>query len=148
FWIVELALAAAGVWVVRAQTFRVGGYVISRPHTIYVGIILILQFPIGALSGVAIGAAEGIKAQAAGSSPDLKRIQKKYAYLDLAIAGGALALAFVVGASAMREDLPQYVPREAVAGIRDIAAEQEQREAAKKRAEDEWRGESVPTDWW
>jgi|SRR5579883_358599 len=145
-WLVQLLLAAAGVWAVLARGIHVGSRVVRRPHTVYAGLILVLQLPVGALCGFALGVAEGVKAYESGVVPERKRVQKRAVYFDAAVTGGAVLLAAAVGAAGMRAERPAYVGGETIKGVRDVAAERERRRAAQERAAEEWRGERDPAD--
>src|SRR5262245_57563468 len=109
--LLQLGIAAFGLYVLFAQAVRVGGRVVGRPHTIFAGLILIIQLPISGLSVVAIGAAEAGNAAAMGdTAPTSRVLAKKYGWIDPAIAGAATFLAGALLLSGMRQDLPQYVP--------------------------------------
>jgi hypothetical protein len=146
FCLLSLSLVVVGVCVLAINPIRLGGYTLGRPHSIYIGLILILQLPAGFLAGAAVGAAEGVKAAERGSTPDLKRLQRKYAWIDLAVCGGATVVAGAIGLAAMRREVQLYVPPEQIAGVRDYAAEVEAKRAAEEEEAAAWRGVPGPRD--
>jgi hypothetical protein len=146
FCLLSISLIAVGICVLAINPFRLGGYTIGRPHTIYMGLILVLQLPAGVLAGGALGAAEVLKAGESGHSPDIKRIQRKYAWVDLAVCGGATVLAGGIGLMAMRREVQLYLPPEQIAGVRDYAAEVEAKRAAEEEEAAAWRGVPGPRD--
>jgi hypothetical protein len=141
--ILELLLAGLGAWVLAVRDVRLGGMIIHRPSTIYIGMILLLQLPVGVLASAAAGAAEGVKAvSTGGGAVDAKQLQKKYAWVDAACVGGAVALAVVIGLATMRQDLPLYVPPDEVAGVRDYVSELRSKRDAEEKDAGCWQGEA------
>jgi hypothetical protein len=134
----QVAAFAVGVFFMFAAVVRLGGFELRRPGTFFVGVILFIQAPMVALSGFAAGASEGVKAAREGTEPDVRQVQKKWAWLDPAMTGGAIALAAVVGLASARpvaspEDL---IPLEDPAvGVRDYVREQREREREDRERE-------------
>jgi hypothetical protein len=144
--LLELGLAALGVYILAVPAVRFSGRVIIRPNTIFAGVFLLIQFPVAALSMVAVGAAEASKAASIGDSPPSARsLQKKYDWLEPVIVGSCGLLAAALLYTGTRRDLPQYVPPDLVHGVRDYVAEEQNRHGAEQDAADEWRGAPDPS---
>lgn len=143
----QLALAALAAWVLWVPAVRVAGRVVGRPHTIFVGLILLGQLPLAFLAGAAAGAAEELRAVRDGElPPDPKKVQKKYAWIDSAVIGMAVAAAVACGLSGLKRDEPTYTPPEPIAGVRDLVSELERRKAAEEAEAEVWRGVPDPAE--
>jgi hypothetical protein len=144
--VIELGLAALGVYVLAVPVVRFGERIIIRPNTIFAGILLLIQLPVAALSLVAVGAAEASKASSVGDHPPSPRtLPKKYGWLEPAIVGSASLLAGALLYAGLRRDLPAYVPPDSIHGVRDFVAEEQNRHDAEQDAAAEWRGSPDPS---
>lgn len=128
---IYVVLCALGARFLFAKRVPIGNYEIRQPRTVYIGLILMLNLPIGMMSGFALGAAEGFNAAVAKKTLDAKKIQKKYAFLDWLIPGSAVAAAGLLGlVSLRREEEPEPEIEEEVVGVRDFMKEHAERERA------------------
>ena len=136
---VELAFVIAGFAFLFRRGLRVGDYVLRRPYTAYIGLILMLQFPVALLGGFAVGAAESVKAMRSNIALDGKRLVAKYQYLDVAVCGVAFLLAGAVAARGVRRFVPEYMPEEEITGVRNLMAERDEADDEDDDAPKRWR---------
>ena len=122
----EFLLFVAGIAFLARRGILIGGYLLPRPFTVYIGLLFMLVLPVVFLGGVAFGAAEGVKTVRGGVIPDTKKLAAKALYIDFGVAGGALLGAIGIAAYGTRRYEMVYLPPEEVEGIRDYAAEREQ----------------------
>ncbi|MGL4419171.1 MAG: hypothetical protein ACRCZF_00775, partial [Gemmataceae bacterium] len=128
--------AVAGIGFLRREAIYFGSYVLPRPYTTFIGLVLIIQLLIGPPVAFAIGAAEGVKAARTQSDVDLKKLKKKYNYLDVAVTGLAFMVALAIAVRGTTPYVPEYIPEEEVLGVRDLVAERDAERDTRRKADD------------
>ena len=67
----DLLLMAVGIWLMTVKSLSFGRMEVPSPRPLFMGLILLLQSPVGIASLFALGAAEGVIAAREGSTPDV-----------------------------------------------------------------------------
>lgn len=98
----DLLLMAVGIWLMTVKSLSFGRMEVPSPRPLFMGLILLLQAPIGFASLGALGAAEGVIAARDGSTPDVRKIEKKYEWLSWGIPLIAIATSGGLGIVSLR----------------------------------------------
>jgi len=126
----DLLLMAVGIWLMTVKTLSFGRMEVPSPRPLFMGIILLLQAPVGFASLFALGAAEGIVAARDGSTPDSRKLEKKYGWLSWGIP--LIAVATVGGVGVLSLRAKEYAMAnddcDDVVGIRNLIRERNMRE--------------------
>ena len=93
----DLLLMAVGIWLMTVKSLSFGRMEVPSPRPLFMGLILLLQSPVGIASLFALGAAEGVIAAREGSTPDVRKIEKKYGWLSWGIPLMAVGISFMGG---------------------------------------------------
>jgi hypothetical protein len=99
----QLCLLVIGLGLMRKREIRVGRQVALAPTPLYVGLVLVLQFPLGLMAGFLLGmwagmeANPGTDASQKGKRPavpaKVQEVPAKFWWLDLAVPAGSAVLA-------------------------------------------------------
>lgn len=143
----DLLLMAVGIWLMTVKSLSFGRMEVPSPRPLFMGLILLLQAPVGFASLGALGAAEGVVAARDGSTPDVRKIEKKYGWLSWGIPLMAVATVGGLGVVSLRpkEYAMANDDDDDVVGIRNLIRERHTREREEDNDE-----EDAPTrkrDW-
>ncbi len=136
----DLLLMAVGIWLMTVKSLSFGRMEVPSPRPMFMGLILLLQAPVGFASLGALGAAEGVIAARDGSTPDVRKIDKKYGWLSWGIPLMAIATVGGLGVISLRQK--EYArfnddDGDDVVGIRNLIRERNARERADDDEEDD-----------
>ena len=135
----DLLLMAVGIWLMTVKSLSFGRMEVPSPRPLFMGLILLLQAPVGFASLGALGAAEGVVAARDGSTPDVRKIEKKYGWLSWGIPLMAVATVGGLGVVSLR---PKEYARfnndgdDDVVGIRNLIRERNARERDDEEEDD------------
>ncbi len=126
----DLLLMAVGIWLMTVKSLSFGRMEVPSPRPLFMGLILLLQAPVGFASLGALGAAEGVVAARDGSTPDVRKIEKKYGWLSWGIPLMAVATVGGLGVVSLRpkEYAMANDDDDDVVGIRNLIRERNARE--------------------
>ncbi|CAN5232277.1 hypothetical protein BH11PLA2_BH11PLA2_25830 [soil metagenome] len=122
--VLQIGLFIAGVWLLSRTVLRIGNSELRSPQTIFAGLVLALQLPIGFGVGFAIGGAERIIASREGLDAGVAsaKFAKKYWWLDLAVPGVAIGVAGLMVLTGLRPIEYAPPPPDEPVGITDHRA--------------------------
>src|SRR5690242_7958769 len=107
----QVCLLVLGIVLMTKRQIRVGGQVAKTPTPFFMGLALVLQFPLALMLGFFIGVSEGMEAAKKGktqmSKADVAKIQAKYGWIDLAIPTAGAAAAGVILALGLQDPEPR-----------------------------------------
>lgn len=128
----DLLLMAVGIWLMTVKSLSFGRMEVPSPRPLFMGLILLLQAPVGFASLGALSAAEGVVAARDGSTPDVRKIEKKYGWLSWGIPLMASATVGGLGVISLRQK--EYAMAndggDDVVGIRNLIRERNAHERA------------------
>ncbi len=127
----DMLLMAIGIWLMTVKTLSFGRMEVPSPRPLFMGLILLLQTPVGYASLFALGTAEGIVAARDGATPDSRKLEKKYGWLSWGIPLIAVASVGGVGVFSLRTKeytLANDEYDDDVVGIRNLIRERKTRE--------------------
>ena len=135
----DLLLMAVGIWLMTVKSLSFGRMEVPSPRPLFMGLILLLQAPVGFASQGALGAAEGVVAARDGSTPDVRKIEKKYGWLSWGIPLMAVATVGGLGVVSLRpkEYAMANDDDDDVVGIRNLIRERHTRERDDDEEEDD-----------
>ena len=120
----DLLLMAVGIWLMTVKSLSFGRMEVPSPRPLFMGLILLLQSPVGIASLFALGAAEGVIAAREGSTPDVRKIEKKYEWLSWGIPLMAVATVGGLGVISLRsKEYAMPTDDDDVVGIRNLIRE-------------------------
>ena len=109
--ILQLGLAAFGVYLMRQPTLRVGKQIASPPFPFLMGLLLVSQLGICLLYGFKVGFEEAQKAAQQGRKDvDVVSIQSRHIWVDVCVPVAALTLCGVLLAIGLREPVRDEYP--------------------------------------
>ncbi len=133
----QVMLMGVGLWWMIAKRLHYAGYEIRTPANFFMGLLLFFQLPMCFFIGTSAGAAEAIRAIISGhQNIDTKKIQQKYWWIDPAVTGGAVLVAFGIGFAAVRPEKSNEKPHEAPIGVHDYVFDFKQQEAQERRRQE------------
>ena len=134
----DLLLMAVGIWLMTVKSLSFGRMEVPSPRPLFMGLILLLQAPVGFASQGALGAAEGVVAAREGSTPDVRKIEKKYGWLSWGIPLMAVATVGGLGVVSLRpkEYAMANDDDDDVVGIRNLIRERNARERDDEEEDD------------
>ena len=134
----DLLLMAVGIWLMTVKSLSFGRMEVPSPRPLFMGLILLLQAPVGFASQGALGAAEGVVAAREGSTPDVRKIEKKYGWLSWGIPLMAVATVGGLGVVSLRpkEYAMANDDDDDVVGIRNLIRERHTRERDDEEEDD------------
>lgn len=144
----DLLLMAVGIWLMTVKTLSFGRMEVPSPRPLFMGLILLLQVPVGYASLFALGTAEAVVAAREGATPDSRKLEKKYGWLGWGIPLIAVATVGGVGVLSLRTKEYAFANDEYdddVVGVRNLIRERNTRE--RDDADDDEEKPTHKTDW-